>query len=173
MVNARYSIKEMTLLSAMTAILVVQEFALNMLPNIQFTTLLLVVYSHILGAKRTSLIIVLYVILDNLLMGSFNIIYFPSMLAAWLLVPFCLHLFFKDEANATSLALFGFLFAFVYGWMFVPASIALTGVRLTDYLLADLPFQLIMAVSNFLTILWLFEPLSKKLMDLLPIPSTF
>ena len=52
---------------------------LTFLPNIQVTVILIVLYSKILGTKKTLIIILIHVILDNLIMSSFNIMYVPFM----------------------------------------------------------------------------------------------
>ena len=84
----KITIKDMVIIAVCTAILFVQEELLSFLPNIQFTVFLIVLYSKKLGFFKTSFIVIIHTILDNLFMGSFNIIYFPFMLLGWLLIIF-------------------------------------------------------------------------------------
>ena len=53
----KITVKDICYIAALTAILVVQEFALSFLPNIQLTILLLMVYSRVLGLKKTFFIL--------------------------------------------------------------------------------------------------------------------
>jgi energy-coupling factor transport system substrate-specific component len=53
----------------------------------------------------------------------------------------------------------------------MPFAVMMTGVSPVAYLVADLPFQIIMALSNFLTILWLYPPLKKVYQSNLPLIS--
>lgn len=162
----RKIIFDITLIAVLTAILSIQEFLLTFLPNIQFTVILIVLYSKILGTKRTLLIILIHVIIDNLLLGSFNIIYFPAMLIGWSLVPILLNTILKKVNSSFSLALVSVLFALLYCWVFIIPSVILSNVSLKAYLISDIPFELILACCSFITVYWLYEPLSNVMNNL-------
>ena len=159
--KTQIKIKDAALIAVLTAVLFVQQLALSVLPNIQFTTLLIVLYTKVLGPKRTSLIIILHVLLSNFFSpyGPMNPMYLPSMFVAWMLIPILLSTVLKKLNKPYPLAIFGFLFGFVYGWLFIPVSVFMLGIPFKEYFLMDLPFELLMAISNFLTILWLYEPI--------------
>lgn len=161
------AIKDAALIAVLASILFVQQIALSFLPNVQFTALLIVLYSRIIGFKKTMLIVVIHVFAINILspFGPVIPMQIPAMLIGWLLIPILLHTVFKKFTSAWMLALFGFFFAFVYGWLFIPVSVWVLGIPFLSYLYADLLFEIIMAVSNFLTILWLYEPLKKILLE--------
>ncbi len=147
-----------------TTILFVQEQLLIIVPNVQFTTLLIVLFSSVFKFRETVAIITVYVFFDNLYMGSFHPLYTPPMFLAWLLIPISYHTVLRRTKSEVKLAVFGFVFGFVYGWVYIPFRILEFGITdLWPYFLADLPFEVIMAVSNFATILWLFTPLHKTL----------
>jgi energy-coupling factor transport system substrate-specific component len=158
-------IKDLTLIALLSAILFVQQLALSMLPNIQFTTLLIVLYTKVLGFKKTTLIIFIHVIISNFFSpyGTVNPMFLPSMFIAWMLIPISLNTIFKKVDSAFTLAFIGFVFGFIYGWTFIPISVYILDAPLKAYFLMDLPFEIIMAISNFLTILWLYDPLKKVL----------
>lgn len=162
-------IKEMTLVAACAAILFAQQIALSFLPNIQFTTLLVILYTKVLGFKKTTFIVIIHVVVIAFLSpaGSINPIHLPAMLMGWMLIPILLSTIFKNLNNAFGLSVFGLIFGFVYGWMFIPFSVFLLDVPFMEYFLMDLPFEIIMAISNFITILWLYDILKKVLIDLL------
>ncbi len=161
------AIKDAALIAVLTSILFVQQLVLSFLPNVQFTTLLIILYAKVIGFKKTSLIVVLHVMAVNILspFGPVIPMHIPSMLIGWFLIPLLLCTVFRKLNTAWTLAIFGFFFGFVYGWLFIPVSVFILDVPFLDYLYADLVFELIMGVSNFLTILWLYEPLKKLLVD--------
>jgi hypothetical protein len=161
------AIKDTALIAICAAVLFVQQLALSVLPNIQFSTLLIVLFTKVLGFKRTTLIITIHVIAYNLLspFGSALPTHIPFMYLAWMLIPISLSTFLKKIDGTLGLAIFGIVFGFVYGWMFIPPAVLLTDAPFIAYLVMDIPFEIVMAVSNFITIYWLYEPLKKVLKD--------
>ncbi|MBU1141975.1 MAG: hypothetical protein KKG64_05565 [Firmicutes bacterium] len=161
------AIKDAALIAILASILFVQQIALSFLPNVQFTTLLIVLYARVIGFKKTALIVVLHVAAINILspFGPVIPMHIPSMLIAWLLIPFLLHTVFKKANSTWALAIFGLFFGFLYGWLFIPVSVFILDIPFLVYFYGDLLFEIIMAVTNFLTILWLYEPLKKMLIE--------
>ena len=70
--------------------------------------------------------------------------------------------------NLKSLA--SILYAFIYSWIFIIPNILLLKIPFSVYLIQDIPFEILLAASSFLTILWLYEPF-KKVIDMY-IPQT-
>lgn len=160
---SKINVKDIAFIAIFSAIILVLEYALHFLPNVQLTVLLLVLFSKKLGLLRTSIITLIYVLLDTFLGGGFSIYYFPSMLIGWLIIPVTLNTIFKRVENPIYLALLGIMYSFIYCWLFAIPSILITNVYLIDYLAADLLFEIILAVSSFLSILWLYKPLGRFL----------
>ena len=104
---------EITLLAACIAILFVQEQVLTFIPNFQFTTVLIVIYSRVFGIKKTLIIISVHVLLDNMYMGSIGMpnIVIP-MLIAWTIIPLVICTIFKANNNILTLAIFGYNLAY-------------------------------------------------------------
>ena len=94
-------IKQITIIAAFSAILFVQEEVLTFLPNVQLTVFLLILYSKVLGFKNTTIIVCIHTLLDNIVMGSLNIIFFPFMLIGWLLIPIIVCSLLKKCNNCT------------------------------------------------------------------------
>lgn len=157
----------MALIAILSAILLVQQVALSFLPNVQTTVLLIVLYTKVLGFRKTTLIIFIHVILYNTLspFGSVIPLHFISMFVGYMMIPILLNTLFNKFETALQLASAGLLFGFLYGWAFIPISVFVLDIPLTTYLMMDLPFELVMAVSNFLTIYWLYDPLKKLLIE--------
>ncbi len=157
----------MLFIALAVAITFVQEQLLVFLPNIQFTVLLIFVFSSVFSIKESFIYVITYVILDNLYLGGFQIINVVPMLFAWNLIPLSLHTWLKTR-NEFLLALVAFVFGFVYSWSFLPGTVILYGFEhmWKVYLLADLPFEIILATTGFVTIYWLYKPLCKVLINL-------
>ncbi|MDA3932522.1 MAG: hypothetical protein PF513_07280 [Tenericutes bacterium] len=160
-------IKEITLLALATSILFVQELMFSFIPNIQLTTFLILVYTSVFGLKKTYMIIIVHVFIDNLLFGSLGMlnIWIPMALA-WLLIASIFSLIRKKTDSIIVFALSGYIFGHIYGMMFVPFQAWLIEIDILLYLIADIPWQIIMGIANFLTILWLYKPFEKFLNEL-------
>lgn len=166
MEKRKLTTKDIVLIAMLTAIIFAQEQVLSFIPQFQFTILLTILYSKCLGLIKTSIIITIHVILDNLVMGSLNYLYTPAMLVGWLLIPLLITTIFKKVNSSLGLAICSILFALLYSWSFIPMSVLTTDVDFWAYLIADIPFEVMLAVFSFLTVLWLYKPLEKVLMSL-------
>ena len=161
-----FRIKDITIIAFFAAILFVQEQLLTFLPNVQLTVFLILLYSKVFGLTKTLIIVLFHTILDNLVMGSFSIYYLPFMLIGWMIIPIVTCLFFKKTENTIVLALIGAVCSFVYSWLFAIGQVLLTDVSLLVYLASYVTFEIILAVSSFLSILWLYKPCYKLLVKL-------
>lgn len=155
-------IKDLTLIAIFAAVIVVSELVLYFLPNIQITFLLIVLFSKILGFKKTSLLLLIYVLIDNLIMGGITL-YVPFVYVALLIIPLTLNTVFKSIDDPFKLALLGILYSFIYSWIYLIATVILTNIDFIAYLTADIIFEILLAGSTFLSILWLYNPLYKFL----------
>lgn len=162
----KFKTKDIVLLAMLTAIIFVQEQILSFIPQFQFTILLMVLYSKCLGFLKTSIIIIIHVVLDNLVMGSLSYIYTPAMIVGWLLIPILLTTVFKKVKSPIGLACCSILFSLLYSWAFIPLNVLTTDVSFWAYLIADIPFEIMLVVYSFLTILWLYQPLERVLLAL-------
>ncbi len=159
-------VRDITLISIFATVLFVQEQVLSLLPNIQLTILLLVVYSKTLGFTKTSIIIVIHTILDNLVMGSFNLLVIPFMLLGWFVIPVLLSSIFKKVNSPTRLAFVGIILSLLYSWILIYPGMILQELSFSEYLLGDIIFEVVLCASSFITILWLYEPLSSLIKKL-------
>ena len=161
------SVRKMLWIALSVSIIIVQEYALMFIPNVQFTVLLIILFSSVFSLKEGLIMVFVYVLLDNLLMGTMNVFYIIPMLLAWSIIPIIYHIYLKRFEGELHLSLFAFIFGFIYGWMFIPFRILQFGITdFRPYLIADLPFEIIMAATGFLTVLWAYAPL-KRVMDTL------
>ncbi|MCF7932292.1 MAG: hypothetical protein K9K93_03905 [Acholeplasmataceae bacterium] len=163
------TIKDTVLLAMCAAVLFVQQLALSFLPNIQFSVLLVVLYTRLFGFRKTTLIIIVHTIVVNLFspFGPVIPVFLPAMFIAWMLVPVLLSTVLRKVVSPYGLAFFGLIYGMIYGWVFVPFAVFLTQAPFEAYVGMDIPFQILMGISNFVTILWLYEPLHKVLRRLI------
>lgn len=161
-------IRSITLAGMLLAILFVQEQFLILLPQFQFTVVLIMVYACIFPYKILIPLVMAYVLLDNMYMASLNLLYFIPMLIGWLLLAIVARSLRNKPFYIQTFL--GIAFGFVYGWVYLPARMLEQGIDIFwPYLVADFPFEVMMAVSNFITILLVYQPLRFSLENLLQI----
>ena len=153
------NLKILVLLALLACVLFVQEEALFFLPNIQFTFLLLICYVDCLGFRKTSLIVFAHVLLDNLVMGSLSLIVVIPMLVGYIITILIKKAYHKD--NVYIIGLFGSLGAIVYSLSFLITNAFFLEIDIWAYFLADIPFTLILVISTYLSIIWLYKPIIK------------
>lgn len=158
MVN-RERIKWLLFTAMYVALIWSLEMLLVFIPNIQLTTLLIVVYVVNHKYKQSLVMIIAYVILDNLAYG-FSIFMLPMFLG-WMFIP-TVYAFIRPT-NEYQHAALGILFGLIYSWMFIPLSVVMYGIPFKAYIIADIPFEIILCTSNVVTILWLYKPIEKIL----------
>lgn len=158
--------KTIVLLPVLSVIVFVLEQALLFLPNIQLTIFLIILYSKVLGLKKTSVIIIIYLFLDNLFMSSFSIIFTPFMFLGYIIIPLTLNTVFKSADNILILACLSVLYSFLYCLVYVIPNTFIYHIHPLVYLSSDLIFQILLACSSFISVLWLYEPLYKLLKKL-------
>lgn len=158
--------RKLLMVALSIAIIFTQEQLLVFLPNVQLTVLLIILFVSVFSFKESIIMITSYVLLDSLYMGGFNVFYMVPMLFAWYLIPLSYHTVLRKTKSEHKLAIFAMVFGFVYGWMFIPFNMIQMGIpNFWPYLIADLPFELIMATTGFVTVLWMYKPLYKVLTE--------
>jgi len=153
------TVRDMALIAMFATILFIQEEALTFIPNVQLTVFLLVLYSKRLGFVKTSIIIVIHVLLDNLVMGSFSVIWTPAMFVGWMLIPIVICTLFRKIDNFIILAIAGAFLSFTYCWCFIIPNYVVMHIKPLKYLASDIVFECILAASSFLSILCLYIPI--------------
>lgn len=154
-------IKDIVLTSILTAILFVQEQILSFLPNIQLTILLIVVFSKTLGLKKTIIIVTIHTILDSIFFGSFSLVYFIPMLLGWLTIPILLTTVFKKVESPLILSIIAGGCACLYTLYFAIINSLIMNTNIITYLIADIPFTLLLIVSSVISVIWLYQPLNQ------------
>ncbi len=95
------------------AILLLQKELMSFIPNVSLTVFLIVLYSRVFGRRKTLFILLVYVLLDNMIMGNMGLIFIPFQYVAWAVIPVLLTTVFKDVNDPLRLALLAALFSFL------------------------------------------------------------
>jgi energy-coupling factor transport system substrate-specific component len=167
--SERIKLQTITLTAMFLAVIVVLEMLMSSIPNVQLTVLLMMVYASTFPKRLFIPFVVAYVILDNFtgifLVGSFDPIIMIPMTVAWLILLYAT----KAISNTKwiFIVLFATFFGFLYGWIYIPAHVIRFGITtLWPYFVADLPFEITMAISNLISVSILYKPLTTLLKDL-------
>ena len=164
MKNRKLNTYDIVLTGILTAILFVQEEALTFIPNVQLTVFLIVLYSKTVGYFRTSIIVFIHVLLDNLVMGSMNVVTFVPMLIGWELIPIIICTLGRKVEKPVFLALFSIPIVLIYDFIFALFNYWILDIDLITWYTGGIIFDIVLIMSSFLSILWLYTPL-KKVID--------
>ncbi len=163
----RLTIKDICLIAVLSTILFIQEQLLTFIPNVQFTFLLLILFSRKLGFYKSTIIVIIHVLLDNIIMGSLSIVFTPFMFLGLFLIPLFMNTLFKKINNSIFLAIISVLFSFLYCWIFIIPNYLFYKINPLVYLISDISFEIIFAFWNFFSIFILYAPCKKVLDKLL------
>lgn len=154
-------VKDIAIMVMLAALLFVQEEALTLIPNIQFTFLLIMLYGAVLGPKKASLIVLVHVLLDNLFMSSF----IPTVMLPMLIgheITMLIGYFLKNK-NTIILSIGITISSIIYAFLFFITTIFVYDIDPLTYLIADIPFDIILIACNILCVILIYSPLYKIL----------
>ena len=144
------TVKQLTLLAFFLTIIITLELSMSFLPNISLTPLIFALYFT--RYPSGLLLIIGYIIMQGIIWGVG--LYLISMTVGWVI-------WWLSSKNGKNLTIKSIGFAFVYGWVFMPLTVIVYGINPIAYLIADIPFQINMAISNVLTIGLIYPTLDK------------
>jgi hypothetical protein len=156
----------LTFTAMFLAVIVVLESLMSGIPNVQLTVPLMMVFGALFPKRLFLPFLISYVVIDNfsglVLMGSLDPIIVAPMFLGWALLVYGSHAI-RNRPLYWQIG-FAVLFAFVYGWVYVPAHMLRFGIStLWPYLVADFPFELMMAASNLVSVPLLYPLLTNLL----------
>ena len=161
----RLNARRLALLGILTAVLLGGQVALAALPNVEIVSLLVILYSILLG-RQVFLIIYVFVLLEGCLYG-FGL-WWVSYLYVWALLAIIALALRRTEASALFWAILSGFFGLAFGALCALPYLVTGGIAAAiSYWLAGLGFDLIHCVGNFLVFLLLFRPLYRLLSRLL------
>ncbi len=147
------SVKDIAVISCLAVILIVQEYVLMIIPNFQLTFVLLLCFAQTLGIKKSSLILFVYIIIDNLLIGSLTpFVMIPMWISLQLLIILSYLVKQKNMVINISMSIFCSIF---YGFSFFIVNSYVFNYnydQMKIYLIADIPFTLLLVISTIFTV---------------------
>ena len=153
----KINIKMLAIVVSLAAILFAQEEILTVIPNVQLTFLLVCCYGATVGVGYGTLIISIHVLLDNIVMGSLTpFIMIPQFIG--LFIALLLGYLLRNK-NEYIQALGSALACILYSWAYIPFNIVYFNVKFIPYLIADIPFELILVVTSLVTVILLYKPI--------------
>ena len=155
--------KNLVLISVLSATIFALEQALIFLPNITLTVFLIILFSKCLDLKKSLLVILIYVLLDNLFMGTMNPVFLIFIYLGWSIIPITLHTIFKNINSSIALACLSLEYSLLYCLSFVITTVLIYHIDPVVYLMNDVVFEIILMISSFVSVLWLYEPCYKVL----------
>lgn len=117
------------------------------------------IYGAKLDLKWGVLIIMCHVLLDNLVMGSLVPHVMIPMFLGYLITLFAG--FVSRNRSIWIKCCFCVLAILIYTQLFALSSILLYDVSYIVYMTGDLPFTIVLIVFSVITMIWLYEPISK------------
>ena len=157
--SAKLSVRDLCILSIIAALIFSTKVALSSLPNVNLNALFIILATVFFGWKALYAVGV-YIILEGLFFG-FSI-WWISYLYVWPILVLAAMIFRRNQSSiiwAVVAGIYGLLFGplmylgyftLMGGWNGFPAM-----------WIAGIPYDLSHAISNFITVLLLFRPLSE------------
>lgn len=156
----KLSLRELSVLSLMAALIFASKVAMAALPNIHLVAVLLVLTTLTFGWKSLYTVFV-YVLLEGLVFGFAT--WWFAYLYVWPLLVVLTMALRKAQSNILYALLTG-VFGILFGVLCLPAHLFLVGWKgAFSWWLAGVPYDLIHGVSNFVLTLVLLPPLVKLL----------
>lgn len=163
------NVRDLTILSSLTTILVVQNILLSNIAYVQLTFLLIFIYAKIFGIKKTAIIMCLFVLISNLILGFVIPIQLVIMYLGYMVGPVLINTIFKKVNNIVYIALICLISSIIYillldfsWWLIYPSNINGLLVMLTQGFLFAIP----VFISSFISVLILFKPLVNVIKEL-------
>ena len=100
-------------------------------------------------------------------MNSFNVYFTPCIFATLILIPIFINTIFKNTNGKLKLSFLGAIFSLIYCWSFMVPSVLIYKMDFLSYIIADIPFEILLAMSSFISILLLYNSCSKVINNLL------
>lgn len=148
----------------LAALLIVSKEILAFLPNVELVTLLVIIYSFNYSLRDSILVVIVFIIVQAILYG-FND-WVLGYFIAWPLLVVVISKLKIFNLSLLQVALIGGAFGLLFGVFFVLPYLMVSLNTAFSFYLRGLVFDLVHGVSNFIVILFLFEPLNKVFVKL-------
>ena len=158
------SIRKMTRIALLSAILYVSKIALEFLPNIELVSLLVIIYSLVFGWE-TILIVTVFNMFELIQWGFGT--WWISYLYVWPLlcvITMLLKKIIKEEFLIWAMVSGGF--GLIFGSLFAVLNILISPTYAWSYFISGLPWDVVHCIGNFVIMIMVGKPLYRLLMML-------
>jgi energy-coupling factor transport system substrate-specific component len=158
------SVKDITVIAAMTAVLEVSKTALNFLQNIELVSLLIILYTLYFGVRRTLITVYLFDGIETLIWGLG--LWVISYLYVWPVLVLVTYLF-RQVRSKWPFVLISSLFGLSFGALCSLTTLAVGGPAMAlSWWIAGIPYDIVHCAGNFMICFLLFAPLSKAIVKI-------
>ena len=155
--NSRLTIKDITVMALMVAIIEVCKVALAQIPNVELTSFWIIMFSLYFG-KRIFYVIPAFILIEGAMYG-FDL-WWVMYLYTWPLLA-TVTLLLRKMKGAWEWSMVSGLFGLSFGALCAIPYIFTSGIYgAFAYWVAGIPFDLIHGIANFVIMLVLYKPLN-------------
>lgn len=154
--NKSNKIKNIAIMGMMVAILEVVKFALMAIPNVELVTLMIIIFTLLIG-RKAFIVVTAFSLIECVIwgFGLWSIGYFY----VWPILVI-VTLIFRKNTNSFLWAIIAGFFGLFFGALFAITYIFTSGFEAaTAYWISGIPFDLLHCISNFVLTLVAFKPL--------------
>ena len=155
--NSRLTIKDITIMALMVAIIEVCKFALAHIPNVELTSFWIIMFTLYFGT-RIFYIIPVFILIEGAVYGIH--LWWIMYLYAWPLLAI-VTLLLRKMKGAWEWSMVSGIFGLMFGLLCAIPYIFTSGIYgAFAYWVAGIPFDLIHGIANFVIMLVLYKPLN-------------
>lgn len=156
------NIKDIVLISILSASLTAGKLALSFVPNVEIVTLLFIVYTIVFGTKKSLFISLVFSTTEILIYGFST--WLIGYYFIWPLLILAVSLIRDKVKSEYAYATMGAVFGYAFGFFFAIFESIFYGLAYGwTYWLRGIPFDLMHGTSNFIIVLILFKPMVRLL----------
>ena len=164
----KISIKDITLIGMMVAVIEVCKIALSFLPNIELVSFWIIMFT-LFFRKRVALVLPVFVIIEGALYG-FGM-WWIAYLYIWSILAIITHIFRKNDSvwfwsilSGTFGLFFGMLSAVPYVFMGAVGGSIMSGLKAGfAWWVSGIPWDVVHCIGNFCLMLALYRPVRNVL----------
>lgn len=160
------TIRDITIIGLMVAVIEVCKIALGVIPNVELTTFWLIMFTLYFG-RKIIFVVPVFVLIEGFIYGIH--LWWLMYLYVWPMLVLITWIFRKKEslwfcsflAGGFGLA-FGFLCSFVYVILGCADSGVLNGLQVAfAWWITGIPWDIVHGIANFVIMLVLYEPIKR------------
>ena len=154
-------VREIVLISFLSILLTVGKLILASIPNIEVVSFLFIVYTVVLGFKRTFVISIIFTTVEILIwgFGVWTIGYYVF----WPVLIIIASLLKNRIKTELGWAVVSGLYGLSFGLLFALYTAPLTKVNVFAYWLAGIQFDVVHMIGNFIVMITLYKPVKATL----------